>query len=146
MLAIIFAALVGLATPAPEQFALHAPKAVLMLAVARTEEQREDGLMYRRSLGRHSGMLFIFPSDGPVAFWMKDTLIPLDMIFVSHAGIVRKIFKDVPVVDPKLPDEKIPLENGNAEYVIELPANEASADGIVVGTSLSDLRALFTKH
>ena len=134
------------ATPAPlptpqslPTMVLQAPKAALRLQVARTEEQRERGLMSVRHLPAHTGMLFIFDSDSPVAFWMKDTLVPLDMIFVSKDGVVRRVFANVPVVSPRLPDDKIPLEQGTAKYVIELPAGEAAPDGIIPGLRLTGL-------
>jgi uncharacterized membrane protein (UPF0127 family) len=90
-------------------------------------------------LPRHAGMLFIFERDAPVAFWMKDTLIPLDMVFVGADGRVRKVYPNVPVVPRALPDSQIPLEQGTAKYVIELPANEAAQDGLVEGVRVAAL-------
>lgn len=118
---------------------VHAPKATLHLEVARTEAQRERGLMDRRVLRAHCGMVFVFDEDMPVEFWMKETLVPLDMVFVSANGTVRSIESNVPVVPVNTPDEKIPRRHGNAKYVIELPAGEAAHDGIVPGTRLDDL-------
>jgi len=118
---------------------VHAPKADLTLEVARTESQREHGLMDRRVVSPHTGMLFVFERDENVDFWMKDTLVPLDMIFVAADGTVRRVFSNVRVVAPTLPDEQIPREGAQAKYVIELAAGEASADGIAAGVKL-DLR------
>jgi len=118
---------------------LRAPRAALHLQVARTEDQRERGLMSVRHLPPHAGMLFVFDSDGPVAFWMKDTLIPLDMVFLSADGTVRKLFARVPVVSPSLPDPDIPLEQGSAKYVIELPSGEAQPDGLRPGVRVGGL-------
>jgi uncharacterized protein len=115
---------------------VHAPKADLTLEVARTESQREYGLMNRTSLAPHSGMIFVFGSDGPVDFWMKDTLIPLDMVFVGKDGTIRKIYRNVPVLAPGTPDAKIPLEAGNAAFVIELAAGDASVEGLAEGLKL----------
>ncbi len=120
---------------------VHAPKADLTLEVARTETQLEHGLMDRRSLPVHTGMIFVFNRDDTVDFWMKDTLVPLDMVFVGADGTVRRVYDNVPVVSPKLTDDRIPREEARARYVIELPAGEASRDGIAAGTKL-DLRAL----
>lgn len=128
--------------PPPQALAaiiVRAPDAALRVQVARTPEQRERGLMSVRHLATHTGMLFIFDSDAPVAFWMKDTLIPLDMVFVGADGTVRKIFTRVPVVSPRLPDQQIRLEQGNAKYVIELPAGEAANDGLRAGVHLEGL-------
>ncbi len=118
---------------------VHAPKADLTLEVARTPAQQEHGLMDRRYVAPHTGMIFVFGGDEPVDFWMKDTLVPLDMIFVAADGTVRHVFADVAVVSPSLPDDRIPRESGQAKYVIELPAGEASKDGIAAGIKL-DLR------
>jgi uncharacterized protein len=120
---------------------VQAPKAALTLEVARTEAQREYGLMNRTSLAPHAGMIFVFPRDGPIDFWMKDTLIPLDMVFIGADGTVRKIYHSVPVLPPKTPDAKIPLEAGNAEYVIELAAGDAEVEGLKEGVKL-DLKGV----
>ncbi|NEU71004.1 DUF192 domain-containing protein [Hassallia byssoidea VB512170] len=65
------------------------------LEVARTPKEQEIGLMYRKVLPRDRGMLFQFRSAQPVSFWMKNTLIPLDMIFLRQ-GVVQYIAANVP--------------------------------------------------
>lgn len=116
---------------------IAAPRAVLHLEVARTEPQREYGLMNRTSLQPHRGMIFAFSDDSELAFWMKDTLIPLDMIYVGADGTVRKVYANVPVVPASLPDGQIPREVGTGKYVIELASGEAAKDGIVEGVKLN---------
>ena len=115
---------------------VHAPQAELTLEVASNAAQREHGLMNRTALPDHTGMIFVFAKDDVVSFWMKDTLVPLDMIFVGADGTVRRVFANVAVVSPALPDYEIPLEGAKAKYVIELPAGEAAKDGIAAGTKL----------
>jgi uncharacterized membrane protein (UPF0127 family) len=140
-LALVVAA-VPAALPTPQSLPVRivsAPKAMLHLQVATTEQQRERGLMSVRRLAPHTGMLFVFDTDMPIAFWMKDTLIPLDMIFIAADGTVRKVFVRVPVVPADLPDQNIPLERGTAKYVIELPAGEAPLDGLQPGAHLRGL-------
>ena len=144
----MLAAAMALATASPQALptaqslpaiVVHAPKAALHLQVARTESQRERGLMSVTHLPVHTGMIFVFDSDALVAFWMKDTLIPLDMVFVGSDGTVRKIYANVSVVSPDMPDDRIPRETGAAKFVIELPAREAAADGLSPGVRLQSL-------
>jgi hypothetical protein len=142
MLALILAV-----TPAPTPqhlptVTVTAPRAVLTLQVARTQDQHERGLMAYRSLPDHAGMIFVFDTDGPEDFWMKETLIPLDMLFVGADGRVRSIAANVPTVAPDTRDADIPLESGVGKYVIELAAGEAARDGIVVGVRLNGVDAL----
>ena len=118
---------------------LRAPLATLSLEVADTPAKQERGLMYRTNLPAHTGMIFIFGRDDVVEFWMKNTLIPLDMVFVSADGHVRSVSADVPATTPKTPDDRIPRVLGQAMYVIELPAGEAAVDGIRIGAKLSEL-------
>lgn len=115
---------------------VHAPRADLTLEVASTDVERARGLMNRTSVPEHTGMLFVFQGDDPVDFWMKDTLVPLDMIFVAADGTVRRVYADVPVLDASVDDGAIPRESGRAKYVIELRAGEAANDGIASGVRL----------
>jgi uncharacterized membrane protein (UPF0127 family) len=145
VIAMILAALIAQATPAPQHLptiVVHAPRALLALQVANTEDQRETGLMSVTKLPAHTGMVFVFDADVPVTFWMKDTLVPLDMVFVAPDGTVRSVADNVPVVPETAPDDAIPRRSGTAKYVIELPAGEAASDGIVKGVTLLGLAAL----
>ncbi len=66
--------------------------------LASTPEERARGLMFRKALAPDAGMLFDFKELGPVAMWMKDTLIPLDMLFIARDGrIVRIAERTVPL-------------------------------------------------
>ncbi|HTC31646.1 MAG TPA: DUF192 domain-containing protein [Candidatus Acidoferrum sp.] len=138
----ILAALIAQATPAPQHLptiVVHAPQASLRLQVANTEDERETGLMSVTKLPAHTGMVFVFDADAAVTFWMKDTLVSLDMVFVAADGTVRSVAANVPVVPETAPDDTIPRRAGTAQYVIELPAGEAATDGIVSGTRLTGL-------
>jgi uncharacterized membrane protein (UPF0127 family) len=137
---LLLASIVAAASPEPSPLpviVLHAPQATLHLEVARNDPQRERGLMDRTSLPEHTGMLFVFDNDGPVTFWMKDTLIPLDMVFVAADGTVRLVDAAVAPAPRNAPDPAIPIEPGVAKYVIELPSGEAARDGIKGGTHLT---------
>jgi hypothetical protein len=59
--------------------------------VARTTDQQSSGLMFRESLAPDAGMIFPFPAPQPASFWMKNTLIPLDMIFIRQDGSIARI-------------------------------------------------------
>jgi uncharacterized membrane protein (UPF0127 family) len=74
--------------------------------MATTEPQREHGLMFRKQLGAYEGMLFDFFREQPVAFWMKNTLIPLDMVFIAADGTVRHVHANaVPMSTDTIPSE-----------------------------------------
>jgi uncharacterized membrane protein (UPF0127 family) len=84
------------------------------------------------------GMLFAF-ADGDLTreFWMKDTLVPLDMIFVRGDGTVSTVAADVPATTYDTPDDRIPRRRGVGSYVIELGAGSAARNGITRGTHLA---------
>ena len=63
----------------------------LKVEVAATEAEREQGLMFRKQLGRDDGMLFIFDDPGYYAMWMKNTLIPLSVAFIDGNGVILNI-------------------------------------------------------
>ena len=128
------------ANPVPVR--VRAPAEVLELRVADTMSKREYGLMCVRALPARTGMIFVF-SDGDNYrdFWMKNTLIPLDMVFVSKNGLVNDVRANVPATKVDTPDDKIPHRDGTGSYVIELAAGEAARAGISKGTIL-DVSAL----
>lgn len=96
--------------------------------LARSAAEREHGLMDRRSMPRDHGMLFQFESEQPLVFWMKDTFIPLDMIFVDQRGRVVGIKHDAKPMDETLIPSGKP-----ALGVVELNAGIADAIGLKLG-------------
>ena len=121
----------------PVPIHVRAPAEMLELRVADTMSKREYGLMCVRALPARTGMIFVF-SDGDNYrdFWMKNTLIPLDMVFVSKSGLVNAVRANVPATKVDTPDEKIPHRDGTGSYVIELSAGEAARAGISKGAIL----------
>jgi uncharacterized membrane protein (UPF0127 family) len=74
--------------------------------LALNEAERTHGLMFRKQLGPYEGMLFDFFQEAPVSFWMKNTLIPLDMVFIAADGTVRHVHANaVPLSTDTIPSE-----------------------------------------
>jgi uncharacterized membrane protein (UPF0127 family) len=96
----------------------------IQVEVVRKEEEMRRGLQFRESLDADGGMLFIFQKSGVHAFWMKDTLIPLDMVWMDYARRIVHIEEDVP------PCEKDPCPSytpsKEALYVLEVNAGYAA--------------------
>ncbi len=85
------------ATPAPMGPRVVLPSgAVYRVELARTPEEQAQGLMFRESLPARSGMLFLFPDVADHHFWMKNTMIPLDMIWMDRGGKVLFVSADTP--------------------------------------------------
>ncbi|MFN3644204.1 MAG: DUF192 domain-containing protein [Gemmobacter sp.] len=99
--------------------------------VADTAETRSRGLMFRESLPRSAGMLFIFPRAGRVSFWMRNTLIPLDMIFLGADGRVTRVHANA------VPRDETPIDGGDGVLaVLEINGGLAARLGIRPGAEL----------
>jgi len=99
------------------------------LEAAMVPSEQARGLMYRHVMAEDFGMIFVFPDDAPRSFWMMNTFIPLDMIFVRSDGIVDSIVENA---EPRTQTSR--RSAGPARYVIELNAGEAARYGIAPGT------------
>ncbi len=96
--------------------------------IATTPEQFAYGLMFRTSLADDYAMVFDFGEERQAGFWMKNTLLSLDMIFVKADGRIANIIKEVPPLSLDLRKSK-----GKVRWVIEVPAGTTTKHGIKVG-------------
>jgi uncharacterized membrane protein (UPF0127 family) len=100
--------------------------------LARTGPALDRGLMYRRSLPRGQGMLFDFGSEQRITMWMKNTYVPLDMIFIGADGRIRRIAANTKPLSRSLISSGEP-----ARFVLEVNAGAARKQGIAVGDRVS---------
>lgn len=96
--------------------------------LADTKAERAQGLMNRETLSKSAGMLFVYPRPQKVGFWMKNTLIPLDMIFLDETGTVKKVHSDAK------PHDETPIMGGTGIFaVLEINGGLARKIGISEG-------------
>jgi uncharacterized membrane protein (UPF0127 family) len=111
----------------PDGFTVH-------LEIASDEDTRQQGLMYRDRLPDATGMIFIFPAAGDYPFWMKNTLIPLDMVWIDANKKIVHVAHDVPPCKadpcPNYPPHAVAL------YVLELAGGEAAKHRLADGQTL----------
>ncbi len=99
------------------------------VAVSETEQAR--GLMYRRSLGKHDAMLFVYEQDRVLSFWMKNTFVPLDILYIKADKTVATI-KQMQPQTTKTHSSEVPVR-----YALEVNQGWAKANGIEPGTQVS---------
>jgi uncharacterized membrane protein (UPF0127 family) len=99
--------------------------------VADTPSARSQGLMHRESLPRSAGMLFVYERPRPVAFWMRNTLIPLDIIFMDRSGTVQRVHANA------VPLDETSIEGGDdIQFVLEINGGLSERLGITEGAEL----------
>ena len=102
---------------------------VFEVEVANTYETRRDGLMNRLALAPDRGMLFVFDDVTPLAFWMKNTLITLDILFIREDGVITNIHQYTP------PNDLTPRRSAEAvRWALELPGGRTKELGITAGS------------
>lgn len=101
------------------------------IEIADTDAERAQGLMFRRVMPDDRGMLFVFERTRRLAFWMKNTPMPLDLLFIDADGVVRAIRQGVPFSEAEIAP---PVE---ARFVLELKAGTAQKAGIAEGARFS---------
>jgi uncharacterized membrane protein (UPF0127 family) len=99
--------------------------------IADDDIERGQGLMFRESMGRYSGMLFIYDEPSTVAFWMKNTLIPLDMVFLDQHGVVQHVHENA------VPGSLETIPGGdNVLAVLEVNGGLSNSLGLEVGAQM----------
>lgn len=101
------------------------------IELAATPAERAQGLMFRESMPEDHGMLFDFETEQPVAFWMKNTPLPLDMLFIDKTGTIVRIAADTtPYSETPVPSRQ------PVRAVLELHAGTAARLGITPGAKV----------
>lgn len=99
--------------------------------VADDAGERAQGLMHRDSMATSAGMLFVYDHPQFVSFWMRNTLIPLDMLFIDASGVIKHIHENA------LPLDETAIPGGDGiQYVLEINGGLSSRLGIEVGSEL----------
>ena len=130
LLGLVAALILGVASASAEPVVIHAGGSAYKfeVEVVTTPETRAQGLMYREALAANAGMLFIYPGEQAVSFWMKNTLIPLDMLFLKADGSIAHIAHNA------VPHDETPIDSGAAvKAVLEVKGGTAQALGIKEG-------------
>ena len=100
------------------------------IEVAASPTERERGLMFRQTMPDDHGMLFVFKGPSQLGFWMKNTVMPLDLLFIGEDGTVKAVLPGEPyseaLISPGVP----------TQFVLELKAGTAKADDIEAGDTV----------
>ena len=108
--------------------------------VVDTPETRAKGLMFVQELADDAGMLFDFKEQREVSFWMQNTFIPLDMIFVGADGVVKTVHANARPHDTTSIPSKVPVQ-----FVLEIPGGQAAAIGLKPGDTMAHDRVVKAK-
>ena len=106
--------------------------------IARTPEERQRGLMYRKHLAPNQGMLFLFEKTDHLSFWMRNTYIPLDMVFIEPGMRVLGIVENTTPLSDK--SCRVP---GESQYVLEVNAGFSRAHGLKRGDKVQFIGIFF---
>ena len=101
---------------------------IFNVEVAKTIEERRTGLMYRKKLLNNEGMLFIFPRENIIQLWMKNTYIPLDVIFISENKVIVDIKKNMEKLSETIVKSKV-----KSRYALEFNAGLINKLDIEIG-------------
>ncbi|MBR4591732.1 MAG: DUF192 domain-containing protein [Elusimicrobiaceae bacterium] len=105
--------------------------------IADTPEKQEKGLMFVTELPENEGMLFVFEQEDEQVFWMKNTLIDLDMVFIGADKTVTGVADEMPHSYTYTPDDEVAFATGQGQYVLELAAKTAARHQVNPGEKIS---------
>ncbi len=124
-------------TPEPERhLGLHKltiGEAVVYVDVARTDAARQQGLMYRESMPQDEGMVFVYPDQRYLSFYMKNTLIALSIAYIDQKGVIRQIL-DMQPLDESSHEAIVPVQ-----YALEVNQGWFQKNSVKVGDSVANL-------
>jgi uncharacterized membrane protein (UPF0127 family) len=118
---------------APDVVDLRGPSGQQRFTVELADDgaERAQGLMFREKMASGAGMLFVYDAPQRASFWMKNTLIPLDMIFLDETGRVTRIHSNA------IPGDTTPIDGGDSvRFVLEINGGLAKRMGIAEGSEL----------
>ena len=101
---------------------------IFNVEIAKTIEERRTGLMYRKKLLNNEGMLFIFPREKIIQLWMKNTYIPLDVIFISENKVIVDLKKNMEKLSETIVESKV-----KSRYALEFNAGLINKLDIKIG-------------
>ncbi len=104
----------------------------LVVEVADEHEERQQGLMYRKELPENHGMLFVFQEEGPVSFWMRNTLIPLSIAYLAPDGVILEIHDLNP-----LDETPVASHSERVLYALEVNRGWFARHGVKTGDRLA---------
>jgi uncharacterized membrane protein (UPF0127 family) len=137
----LFAAVASLlfacSAPGEELLVLHTAKGAFTfhVEIADTDASREKGLMFRTSLAPDAGMLFDFHREAQQAFWMQNTLIALDMVFIAEDGTVRTVHQNARPMDTTAIPSGVPVR-----FVLEIAGGRSAEIGLQPGDKMDEPR------
>lgn len=109
--------------------------------IADSPAERAQGLMFRKTLAPGSGMLFVYDRPRQVAFWMRNTFIPLDLIFMDATGTIRHIHPNAqPLDESPIPGATADDPNPERKLILEIGGGEAVRLGLATGQPMASLQ------
>lgn len=124
--------------PASAFFPLQVGDETIQVQLAITVDEMRTGLMHRASMPVDKGMIFVFPQPRAQSFWMRNTLIPLDIAYIDPKGVILEIHQMEP-----LDETGTPSESDNIQYCLEMNQGWFEGYGVEVGDRI-DLEQLAT--